>query len=165
MSLRPASSRIFRGFSLLLILVGFGVAGVNAAPGRDGEPVSPMPGPVLEVKIQEELQKPVAAAAATAAPSLTLDPFFLIEEDASRVRVRRVQVALEFLQPEMLKGFDPQAPRLRELVYDFLVSKEQTNPAREMKEQEKVLAGLVNSCLGQEAVSAVKLDQSFLLLR
>jgi hypothetical protein len=32
-----------------------------------------------------------------------------------------------------------------------------------MKEQEKFLAGLVNHWLGQEAVSAVKLDQSLLL--
>ncbi|MBI4797105.1 MAG: hypothetical protein HY790_14920 [Deltaproteobacteria bacterium] len=163
MSLRPASPRIFRCPSLLLILVWFGVAGVNAAQGRDGEPVSPKPGPVLEVKIQEEVEKPVAAAAAAAAPSLALDPFFLIEEEASRVRVRRVQVALEFLQPEMLKGFDPQAPRLRELVYDFLVTKEEAHPTRETKEQEKLLAGLVNRWLGQEAVSAVKLDYSLLL--
>jgi hypothetical protein len=51
------------------------------------------------------------------------------------------------------------------VVYDFLVSKEQAHPARELKEREKVLAGLVNGCLGQEMVSAVKLDQSFLLLQ
>jgi hypothetical protein len=136
----------------------FGGAGVAAAPGLDGEPVSLNPGPVLEVKIRDEVEKPAAAA-----PSLTLDPFFLIEEEASRVRVRRVQVALEFLQPELLKGFDPQAPRLRELVYDFLVTKEEAHPGRETKEQEKLLAGLVNRWLGQEAVSAVKLDYSLLL--
>jgi hypothetical protein len=110
------------------------------------------------VKIQEEVEKTAASAS-----SLTLDPFFLIEEDASRVRVRRVQVVLEFLQPEMLKEFDPQAPRLRELVYDFLAAKDQEHPDRGLKEQEKLLAGLVNRCLGQEAVSAVKLDQSLLL--
>ena len=158
MSWRLASTRIFRCLSLLLALLLLGGAGVAAAQGRDGEPVPPQPGPVLEVKIQEEVEKPAAAA-----PSLTLDPFFLIEEDTSRVRVRRVQVALEFLQPEMLKGFDPQASRLRELVYDFLAAKEQAYPAREMQEQERLLAGLVNRYLGQDAVSAVKLDHSLLL--
>jgi len=113
------------------------------------------------VKFQDEVEKPAAAAAA--APSLTLDPFFLIEEEASRVRVQRVQVALEFLQPEILKEFDPQAPSLRELIYDFLATKDEAQPSRETKEQERVLAGLINHWLGKEAVSTVKLDHSLLL--
>lgn len=158
MSRRLAFTLIFLGLPLFLALVLFGGARFSAASDREGEPLAPKPGPVLEVKIQEEVEKPAAAA-----PSLTLDPFFLIEEEASRVRVRRVQVVLEFLQPEMLKEFDPRAPRLREMVYDFLAAKEQEHSGREVKEQEKLLAGLVNRCLGQEAVSSVKLDQSLLL--
>jgi hypothetical protein len=155
-----AAPRNFLGIFLLLALLGSEYAWAGAAPGRDGEAASPKPGPVLEVKIQENLEKP-----ATAASSFTLDPFFLIEEEASRVRVRRVQVVLEFLQPDILPKFDPRSPGLRELVYDFLVGKEQGYPGRERKEQEKLLTGLVNRYLGQEAVSAVKVDQSFLLLR
>jgi hypothetical protein len=158
MSQHLVSPRIFRGLSLLLALLWFGGAGVAAAQGREGEPVPPQPGPVLEGKIQEKMEQPAASV-----PSITLDPFFLIEEEASRVRVRRVQVALEFLQPEMLKEFDPRDPRLRELIYDFLAAKDQEHPSREVKEQEKLLAGLVNRCLGQESVSSVRLDQSLLL--
>ena len=163
MSQRPASLRIFPCLFLILILVLSVNAGVAGAQNREGEAVATKPAPVLEVKFQEEAEKPALAPAPAAAPALTLAPFFLIEEEASRVRVRRVQVALEFLQPEMVNGFDPQAPRLRELVYDFLAGKDQARPDREMKEQEKFLAGLVNHWLGQEAVSAVKLDQSLLL--
>jgi len=45
------------------------------------------------------------------------------------------------------------------------LAEEQAVSGREKKEQEKILAQLVNRYLGQEAVSAVKVDQSFLLLR
>ena len=145
---------------LFLGLAVLGSVGFNATPVKAGEKITPISSPILEVKIQEKVEKP-----ATPAPAVTLDPFFLILEEGSRVRVRRVQVALEFLQPEMLPKFDPQSPVLREVVYDFLVAKEQELSGREEKEQEKVLAGLVNRYLGQEAVSAVKVDQSFLLLR
>jgi hypothetical protein len=160
MARRPASPRIFRGFFLLVALLIFSAAGVQAAPGREGDQVASKPGPILEGKIQEKMAPPAAAPS-----SLILDPFFLIQEEASRVQVLRVQVALELVQPEMRQNFDPQAPGLREVVYDFLASKEQADPGRDRKQQDKVLAGLVNRYLGQEAVSAVKVDQSFLLLR
>lgn len=145
---------------LWLALTLLGSAGVTPAPGKAGEPVLPKPGPVLEAKIQDKFEKP-----APATPAVTLAPFFLIMEEGSRVRVRRVQVALEFLQPETLQQFDPQSPGLRGVVYDFLVDQEQAYSGREKKEPGKVLAGLVNRYLGQETVSAVKVDQSFLLLR
>jgi hypothetical protein len=160
MTLRPSLPRIFRDISFLLVLLVFGGAGATAARGQEGKPSPPKPGPVLEVKFQENLEKPV-----TAPLTFSLDPFYLIEGETSRVQVRRVQVALEFRQPEMLQKFDPQAPGLREVVYDFLVVKDQAHPGREKKEQEQVLANLVNRYLGQEAVSAVKVDQNFLLLR
>ena len=134
--------------------------GFKAAPASAAEKIATVSSPILEVKIQDTIKKPL-----TPAPAVTLDPFFLILEEGSRVRVRRVQVSLEFLQPEMLPKFDPQSPVLREMVYDFLLDKEQANSGREKKEQEQVLTQLVNRCLGQEAVSAVKVDQSFLLLR
>lgn len=160
MTRRRPSLLLSRGLSLFLALALSGGAGITPALGKDVEKALPEPGPVLERKIQEKIEKPAAPASA-----ITLDPFFLIEEEASRVQVQRVQVSLEFLQPEMLKKFDPRAPGLRELVYDFLAAKEQAHPGRGKKEQEKVLAGLVNRYLGQEAVNAVKVDQSFLLLR
>ena len=160
MDRRPAVIRIFCGFALLSALLLLGSAGAAPAPGQDKPPAMAKTGPVLEVKIQEK-----AAPSPPPASSLRLDPFFLIQEEPTRVRVLRVQVALEFGQPEILPKLDPQAPALRELVYDFLVAKEQADLGRDPKGQEKVLAALVNRYLGQEAVSAVKVDQSFLLLR
>lgn len=157
---REPSPMPFRFFSLFLALALLPGAGVPPALGASVEKTFSEPGPALEGKFREKVEKPGETATA-----ITLDPFFLIVEEASRVQVQRVLVALEFLQPEQLKKFDPQAPGLRELVYDFLVAKESGQPAREKKEREKLLAGLLNSYLGQEAVNAVKVDQSFLLLR
>lgn len=151
---------LFRCFSLLLAVTMLGGAGVNAAPGQDEDKDLPSAAPVLEGKIPEKIEQPTAPA-----PAVSLEPFFLIMEEGSRVRVRRVQVALEFSQPEILLNFDPQAPALREIVYDSLMAKDQAHSGREKKEQEKVLTQLINRYLGREAVSAVKVDQSFLLLR
>jgi len=157
---RSLSSRfILWVFGLVLTLALLLGTGVRQARGQEGEKAAPKPGPVQEGKILEKDEKP-----ATDVHSLTLDPFFLIEEEAHRIRVRRVAVAMEFSQGEMMKQFDPQTPRLRELVYDFLVAKERNYLGLETKEQQKVLAGLVNRYLGQEAVTAVKVDQSILLL-
>jgi len=155
-----ASLMLFRFFLLFLALALWGGEAAASSPGPSVEKTFSEPGPALEGKFREKVEKPGEPATA-----ITLDPFFLIVEEASRVQVQRVLVALEFLQPEQLKKFDPQAPGLRELVYDFLVAKESGQPAREKKEQEKLLAGLLNRYLGQEAVNAVKVDQSFLLLR
>lgn len=145
--------------AIFLTLAAPGEAGVAPAPGKDGEKASPAAIPAREVKMPLKIEKPAPSPAV-----VTLDPFFLILQEASRVRVRRIQVALEFLQPDFLKNFDPQAPRFRELVYDFLAG-EQGQPAAGGKERDNILAGLVNRYLGQEAVSAVKVDQTFLLLR
>ncbi|RJR41947.1 MAG: hypothetical protein C4567_08305 [Deltaproteobacteria bacterium] len=157
---RGSSLLPFRFFILFLALALATGAGAAPAYANSFEKTFSEPGPALEGKIREKVEKPAEPATA-----ITLDPFFLIVEDASRVQVQRVLVALEFLQPDLLKKFDPQAPGLRELVYDFLVAKEPGRPARERKEQEQLLAGLLNRYLGQEAVNAVKVDQSFLLLR
>jgi hypothetical protein len=138
----------------LLLALPLGV-GVQQGWGQEKKMAPLKPGPVLEAKIQE---KPGPEN------SLSLDPFYLIEEKASRVRVRRVALALEFSQPEMMKLLDPQAPSLREVVYDFLISKEHEYPDLEKKGGQKLLAGLLNRYLGQEAVTAVKVDQSYLLL-
>jgi len=154
------SPKIIWGLGLFLIPALLLGAGVRQAGSEERKIGAPKPGPVLEVKIQEEIEKPRVEV-----QSLTLAPFFLIEEEASQVRVRRVDLALEFSQPEMMKQVDPQATRLRELVYDFLVAKEHNYPGLEKKEQQQVLAGIVNRYLGQEAVTAVKVDQSILLLR
>ncbi|MDD2902643.1 MAG: hypothetical protein PHU44_09455 [Syntrophales bacterium] len=159
MTRRP-SRFLFRGVPLFLALAVLGGSGVNPTPGHAGEKVTPISSPILEVKIQDNFAEPK-----TPVPTVALDPFFVIREEGARVRVRRVQVALEFLQPDMLPKFDPQSPALREKVYDFLLAEEQAVSGREKKEQEKILAQLVNRYLGQEAVSAVKVDQSFLLLR
>jgi hypothetical protein len=138
----------------LLLALPLGV-GVHQGWGQEKKIASLNAGPVLEAKIQE---KPGVEN------SLSLDPFYLMEEDASRVRVRRVALALEFSQPEMMKLLDPQAPSLREVVYDFLINKKHDYPDLEKKGEQKLLAGLVNRYLGQEAVTAVKVDQSYLLL-
>lgn len=138
----------------LMLALPLGV-GVHQGWGQEKKMAPLNPGPVFEAKIQE---KPGAEN------SLPLDPFYLIEEETSRVRVRRVALALEFSQPEMMELLDPQAPSLRELVYDFLITKEHDYPGLEKKGQQKVLAGLVNRYLGQEAVTAIKVDQSYLLL-
>jgi hypothetical protein len=158
MSRSLPSRLLVLSFGLCLALALLLGAGVRQARCREGAKAAPKPGPVVEVSIKEEAPpaKPV---------SLTLDPFFLIEEDTHRVRVRRVGVALEFSQPEMLKKIDPQTPGLRELVYDFLSAKERDYSGLETEEQQNILAGLINRCLGQEAVTAVKVDQSILLLR
>ncbi|MFZ5450957.1 MAG: hypothetical protein ACOZF2_03645 [Thermodesulfobacteriota bacterium] len=158
--IRRPSFFLRRCWFLFLALAVLGGSGIDAALGQAGEKVTPPSSPILEVKIQEETAKP-----STPAPPVTLDPFFLIIEEGPRVRVQRIQVAWEILQPELLPKFDPQSPVLREMVYDFLVAKGQVLSDREKKEREKLLAGLVNRYLGQEAVSAVKVDQSFLLLR
>jgi len=129
--------------------------GVRPAWGQEKEMAALQPGPVLEVKIGEK---------AAAENSLSLAPFYLIEEQGSRVRVRRVTLALEFSQPEMASLLDPQAPRLREIVYNFLVDKTPDYPGLEKKGEQNILAGLLNRYLGQEAVTAVKVDQSYLLL-
>jgi hypothetical protein len=150
----------FRVFILFLALALPLGAGAFPAYANTVEKTFSEPGPALEGKFREKVETPAESATA-----ITLDPFFLIVDDASRMQVQRVLVALEFLLPEQLKKFDPQAPGLRELVYDFLAAKEPGLPARERKEQEKLLAGLLNRYLGQEAVNAVKVDQSFLLLR
>lgn len=130
-------------------------AGVRQGWGQEKEMASLKPGPVFESKIREE---------PGAENSLSLAPFYLIEEEGSRGRVRRVTLALEFTQPEIMRLLDPQAPRLREIVYDFLVQQEHDYPGLEKKGEQKILAGLVNRYLGQEAVAAVKVDQSYLLL-
>ena len=129
------------------------------------------PGPVVEVKIGEKPEadkaSPVVEGKIGEKPrdekALPLDPFYLVEEEGPRVRVLRVALALEFAQPELKRIIDPQAPRLREIVYDFLVSKGH-DPGLAEKADQQVLAGLVNRYLGQEAVTAVKVDQSYLLL-
>ena len=145
------------GLCLSLMLGALLCSGAAQAWGQEEEKAAPKPGPVLEVKIKEE---PAAVK-----HSLALDPFYLIEEEASRVRVRRIELALEFAQPELMKQVDPQASRLREQVYDFLISKERNFSGLAKTEQEKALAAIVNRCLGQEAVAAVKVDQNILLLR
>ena len=160
----------FLGFVLIpAFLLG---AGVHQARGQEGERVLSKPGPVLEVKFPEKVEKPAEVKfpekvekPVEEKQSVTLDPFFLIEEEASRVRVRRFDLALEFSSPELLQQLDPRAPQLRELVYDFLVAKDRAHPGLEKKEQQQALAGLVNRYLGQEAVTAVKVDQMVLLLR
>ena len=157
MTRRP--SFLCRGCFLFLALGLLGGLGVQAGPVQAGEQVASRPGPILEVKIRDEAAKPQ-----TPASTVALDPFFVIREEGTRVRVRRVQVAVEFSEADMLSKFDPQSPALREKVYDFLLAEEQALSGREKKEEEKILAQLVNRYLGQEAVSAVKVDQSFLLL-
>ncbi len=147
-------------FLFFILFLAPALCGAAPAYASSFEKTFSEPGPALEEKFREKVEKPGEPATA-----VTLDPFFLIVEDASKVQVQRVLVALEILQPDLLKKFDPQAPGLRELVYDFLVAKEPGHPAREKQEQEKLLAGLLNRYLGQEAVNAVKVDQSFLLLR
>ena len=149
---------MFRGllpFGLCLMLALPLGAGVRQGWGQENKKAPLNPGPVFEAKIRE---------APGAENSLSLDPFYLLEEEASRVRVRRVALALEFARPEMMGLLDPQAPNLRELVYDFLLDKEHNYPGLEKKREQKVLAGLVNRYLGQEAVTAIKVDQSYLLL-
>jgi hypothetical protein len=138
----------------LLLVLPLGL-GVQQGWSQEKEMASLHPGPVLEAKIKE---KPGAEN------YLSLDPFFLIEADGSRARVRRVTLTLELAQPEIQGLLDPQAPRLREICYDFLLNKEHDNPGLEEKGGPKILAGLVNRYLGQEAVTAVKVDQSYLLL-
>jgi hypothetical protein len=129
--------------------------GATQSWGQDQEMAALKPGPVLEAKIREK---------SGAENSLPLAPFYLLEEEGSRVRVRRITLALEFAQPEIMGLLDTQAPRLREILYDFLVGHEHDYPGLEKMGEQKILAGLVNRYLGQEAVTAVKLDQSYLLL-
>lgn len=162
---------LLRVFPFCLVLAFSWGAGVHQSWGQIKEIAPPKPGPILEAKIGEkrgaEKALPVVegkiAEKARPENSLPLDPFYLIEEEGPRVRVLRVALALEFAQPEMKGVFDPQAPRLREIVYDFLASKEH-DPGLAGKGEQKILAGLVNRYLGQEAVTAVKVDQSYLLL-
>lgn len=138
----------------LMLALPLGV-GVHQGWGQEKEIAPPHPGPVMEAKIRET---------PGAENSLPLDPFYVIEAEGPRVRVRRVALALKFSQPEMVGLVDPQAPRLREIVYDFLLGKDHDCPGLENKGEQKVLAGLVNRYLGQEAVTTVKVDQSYLLL-
>jgi|GEM_PF-4333089 hypothetical protein len=138
----------------LALALSLGV-GVPQGWGQEKEIASLKPGPVFEAKIRE---KPRAENL------LSLAPFYLIEEEGSRGRVRRVTLDLEFAQPEVVRLLDPQAPRLREIVYDFLAIHELDCPGQDKKGDQKILAGLVNRYLGQEAVTAVKVDQSYLLL-
>jgi len=155
--MRRHLSIICLGLCLPLILGLFLLPGAHAARAQQVEKAISAPSPVLEVRLQE---KP-----GDGKRSVALDPFYLIEDEASRVRVRRVDLALEFAQPELVKQADLQASRLRGALYDFLVAQERDHPGLGKKEQEKVLAGIVNRCLGQDAVTAVKVDQSILLLR
>jgi len=158
-------------FCLGLLLAFPGGAGVHQSWGQVKVIASPKPGPIVEAKIGGERgaenSLPVVEGKIGEKPragnSLPLDPFYLIEEEGPRVRVLRVALALEFAQAELTKVLDPQAPRLREIVYDFLVSEEH-DPGLAGKGEQKILAGLVNRYLGQEAVTAVKVDQSYLLL-
>ncbi|MHB8067005.1 MAG: flagellar basal body-associated FliL family protein [Desulfobaccales bacterium] len=163
---------LLRVFPCLCLLLAFpGSAGVHQSWGQVKEIAPLNAGPIVEAKIGEkrgfENSLPVVEGKigekARAENSLPLDPFYLIEEDGPRVRVLRVALALEFAQPEMKGILDPQAPRLREIVYDFLANKEH-DPGLEGKGKQEILAGLVNRYLGQEAVTAVKVDQSYLLL-
>ncbi len=155
--------------SLLLVLL-LGV-GVPQSWGQVKKIETSRPGPIVEARIGEkpgaDNSSPVVEGKIVEKPradnTLPLDPFYLIEEEGPRVRVLRVALALEFAQPELKRVIDPQAPRLREIVYDFLVSKEH-DPGLAEQGGRKILAGLVNRYLGQEAVTAVKVDQSYLLL-
>lgn len=162
---------LLRVFPCCLVLAFSWGAGVQQSWGQIKQIAPPQPGPIVEAKIGEkpgtEDSLPVVQGKIVdktgAGNSLPLDPFYLIEEEGPRVRVLRVALALEFAQPEVKGVVDPQAPRLREIVYDFLVSKEH-DPGLEGNGEQKILAGLVNRYLGQEAVTAVKVDQSYLLL-
>lgn len=153
----PRPSRLLTWCFGLFLMVAVPGVGIHQAWGQEGVKVILDSGQDVEAQTLEKTE--------TEKPSLTMEPFYLIEETASSVRVRQVTLALEFSRPEMMKQVDPLAPRLRELVYDFLVAKEHDYPDLEKKEQQKALTGLVNRYLGQEALTAVKVDQSFLLLR
>lgn len=94
--------------------------------------------------------------------SLALDPFYVLREDAARVQVQRLHVTLE-LHPQFRQTVDIKSPRLREQLYDFLTSKKAEGMAEGL--EQRALVELVNRFLGQEAVAAVKVDRSILLLR
>jgi hypothetical protein len=95
--------------------------------------------------------------------SLTLEPFYILLEDAARVRVQRLDVTL-ILNGWYRQSVEVTSPRLREKVYDFFTSSKAGN-SPESPERQRALVELVNRYLGQEAVAAVKVDRSTLLLR
>jgi hypothetical protein len=156
--MQRTSPSIFRlGPCLPLILGFFLFPGADAAWSRQGEQAVARPAPVLEVKFKGEPQAGQYV--------VSLDSFYLIEDGAARSRVRRIDLALELARPEAAQQADLQGPRLREALYDFLTGQEREHPRLDQKDQGRALAGIINRCLGQDAVSNVKVEQSILLLR
>jgi hypothetical protein len=88
---------------------------------------------------------------------MTLEPFYLIQEQGDKVWIERVIMTFKLDQSQKV-SIDPDHPKQRSMLFDILASESEPDalPAK--------VQTAINQALGIPAISSVHLSRSFLLL-